>query len=203
MAEYVTLDSGEREEYDSGMRRDSQAGKPRYDLIDATFLRRWAELMARGAEKYGEDNWRLADSEQELKRFKASALRHIMQWFNDDTDEDHAVAASYNLAAAEMVKAKLAAKQSEHAAWVKAGHDSFLEALSNERPAKPMTDAQHAAFLEALEKDRPRHTGYDKGRWLVHGVSMNDEQYTTFIAAQAKARATVSSDEVINNEGRW
>lgn len=104
---YVTKDSGQREAYSSGMVRDTQEGKPRYDLVDLTFLKRWAELMGRGAEKYGARNWELASSEEELERFKASAFRHLVQWLSGDQDEDHAVAVAFNLAAAEYVKKKL------------------------------------------------------------------------------------------------
>lgn len=107
MADFITKDSGVREEYASGMRRDTQAGKPDYTLIDRAFLRRWAALMTRGAEKYGRENWRKADSEEELERFEASALRHMYQWLNGDVDEDHAAAVAFNLAAAECVKARL------------------------------------------------------------------------------------------------
>jgi hypothetical protein len=104
---YETKDSGEREHFSSGMVRDTQAGKPRYDLIDRTFLRRWADLMARGAAKYGEENWRLANDEAALKRFKASALRHMFQWLDGDETEDHAAAVAFGLAGAEMVKEKM------------------------------------------------------------------------------------------------
>lgn len=104
---YVTKDSGEREEYKSGMVRDTQKGKPDYTLIDPPFLKRWAALMTRGAEKYGRDNWRKADSQDELDRFKASAFRHLMQWLEGDTEEDHAAAVCFNLAAAEHVKSRL------------------------------------------------------------------------------------------------
>lgn len=113
MAEYVTKDSGAREEYASGMVRDTQTGKPDYTLIDPEFLRRWAMLMVRGAEKYGEENWRLANSEDELKRFRKSALRHMYQWLNGETDEDHPVAVAFNLAAAEYVSARLRARAEE------------------------------------------------------------------------------------------
>lgn len=105
--EYETLDSGARQEYPSGMRRDLQTGKPRYDLIDEPMLTRWAELMARGAEKYGENNWQLANSLEELQRFKASGFRHFIQWIRGDQDEDHAAAILYNIAAAEYVKRRL------------------------------------------------------------------------------------------------
>lgn len=102
---YITKDSGKRQEYPSGMRRDTQEGKPRYDLIDLDMLTRWAELMARGAEKYGEDNWKLADSEEERTRFRASAFNHFVKWLKGvDDGEDHAAAILFNVAAYEYVK---------------------------------------------------------------------------------------------------
>jgi hypothetical protein len=86
------------------MNRDTQAGKPRYDLIDLPMLKRWAALMERGAAKYGEQNWRLASSDEELTRFKASAFRHMVQWLEGDAEEDHAAAVLFNVAAAEYVR---------------------------------------------------------------------------------------------------
>jgi hypothetical protein len=89
------------------MVRDIQTNKPRYDLIWSPMLKRWADLMARGAEKYGENNWMCAKSEKELIRFRASAFRHFMQWFDGELDEDHAVAVFFNITANEYVKTKL------------------------------------------------------------------------------------------------
>lgn len=112
--EYTTKDSGERLEYNSGMRRDVQTGKPRFDCLiisdipyEEQFLTRCAKLMGRGAEKYGERNFELANSVEELERFKASALRHMMQWLAGETDEDHSAAVVFNLMASEMVKYRL------------------------------------------------------------------------------------------------
>jgi len=107
MGGYTTKDSGARQEFESGMVRDIQEDKARYDLLDMPMLTRWAELMARGAKKYGEHNWKKAFSQQELDRFRSSALRHMMQWINNETDEDHAAAVYFNIAGAEMVKRKL------------------------------------------------------------------------------------------------
>ena len=104
---FETKDSGKRQEFSTGMKRDVQEDKPRYDLLDMAMLKRWAELMARGAQKYGEENWRMASTEEELKRFKASALRHCIQWFNGDRDEDHGAAVMFNISGAEMVREKL------------------------------------------------------------------------------------------------
>lgn len=55
MNKFITKDSGERAEYASGMRRDTQEDKPRYDLCYMPMFTRWAELMDRGAVKYGDE----------------------------------------------------------------------------------------------------------------------------------------------------
>jgi hypothetical protein len=111
---YITRDSGQRQEFDSGMKRDTQDGKPRFDLLIVDYLpyqeqllTRWAALMARGAEKYGEKNWELADSQSELDRFNASGLRHHMQFLMGETDEDHAAATCYNLNSAVSLSWKI------------------------------------------------------------------------------------------------
>lgn len=106
--EFKVKDSGQRQAYDSGMVRDTQEGKPDYTLLPLEFLTRWAMHMTLGAVKYGRDNWRLANSEEELTRFQGSAFRHFVQWLNGETDEDHAAAVAYNVAAAEYVKGRLA-----------------------------------------------------------------------------------------------
>jgi len=105
---FTTKDSGERQEFASGMKRDSKRSKVRYDLVDTNMFKRWAELMGRGAEKYGDNNWKKANSEEELNRFRESAFRHFMQWFNGENfEEDHAAATYFNIAGAEYVKEKL------------------------------------------------------------------------------------------------
>ena len=109
MPEFITKDSGERQEYSTGMRRDTVEGKPRFDLVvpaylpyDEQFLHRVAMLMTRGADKYGERNWERARTPEELRRFRSSAFRHFMQWFTSANDgEDHAAAVTFNLIAAE------------------------------------------------------------------------------------------------------
>jgi len=112
--EFITKDSGARQEYQSGMKRDLQKGKPNFHLICAlnqnfseTMLYRWAMLMTRGADKYGERNWEKANSSEELERFKASAFRHMMQWLAGEEDEDHAAAVMFNINCAEYVKERL------------------------------------------------------------------------------------------------
>lgn len=115
---YVTKDSGERAEYASGMVRDTDKGKPRFDLLlplgipyEQQMLTRFAALMARGAEKYSERNWEQANSPEEVDRMKSSALRHMMQWLAGETDEDHAAAVMFNLMATEATEWRMSAAQ--------------------------------------------------------------------------------------------
>lgn len=112
MGEYTTKDSGERQQFASGMKRDVTEGKIAYHLIrSGPMYRRWAELMTRGAVKYNEDNWMKADSEEELERFKVSATRHFEQWFDGDDDEDHAAAVIFNMNGYEYVLDVLAVQE--------------------------------------------------------------------------------------------
>lgn len=111
--QFVTKDSGLRQVFESGMVRDVQTDKPRYDLIGWGWklIKRWAELVGRGAVKYGELNFEKACTEEEMLRFRASALRHTIQWYMGETDEDHAAAVCFNIAGYEAVKEKLRAER--------------------------------------------------------------------------------------------
>lgn len=90
---YETKDSGKREEQPTGMVRDTQAGKPRYDLIPTLALKRVAELYARGSEKYSENNWMLG---QPYSRALASLERHLHQFKQGEATEDHLAAVVFN-----------------------------------------------------------------------------------------------------------
>ncbi len=95
MSRYVIHDSGKREEFPSGMVRDSREGKGRYDLISPFALRRLAGVYERGAAvKYDERNW---EKGAPYCRFLDSALRHIEQYLARETDEDHLAQAAWNL----------------------------------------------------------------------------------------------------------
>jgi hypothetical protein len=59
--------------------------KPRFTLLDIPFLRRCAEHMTKGAEKYGPDNWRLANSLEEQRGFQDSdAVMRIIKVVDAD-----------------------------------------------------------------------------------------------------------------------
>lgn len=114
---YVTRDSGERKEFRTGMQRDTNINKPRYDLVTPldcpiNILDRWAMLMERGARKYSQRNWEKAGTQEEFDRFMESAERHFQQWKKQilgisDDGEDHAAAICFNVQGAEYTKWKL------------------------------------------------------------------------------------------------
>jgi len=58
---------------------------------------RVAELMERGAIKYGEENWLNGKDEEVLARYKKSLNRHMKQWLMGDVEEDHAAAIAFNI----------------------------------------------------------------------------------------------------------
>lgn len=90
---YATKDSGQREEYATGSRRDTRDGKGRFDLIPAISLKRLAQLYERGAAKYGDRNW---EKGQPLSRYLDSAMRHLNDWIGGDRSEDHLIACVWN-----------------------------------------------------------------------------------------------------------
>lgn len=90
---FSAKESGKRQEFDTGMVRDQQDGKPRYDLIPVGPLKRLADLYARGAIKYDEYNWAKG---QPYSRAYASLLRHIYAWREGETEEDHLAAVVFN-----------------------------------------------------------------------------------------------------------
>ena len=105
--EFTIKDSGERAQFESGMVRDVTGDKTDYTLIlDGPKLERSARHLTTGAKKYAKRNWMKAAGDAELERFKESALRHLIQWFRGDRDEDHAAAVFFNINGVEYLLEK-------------------------------------------------------------------------------------------------
>lgn len=92
----AVADSGQRREFPTGSRRDIRKGKGRYDLISPYFIDRLAKHLENGAVKYGDRNWELG---QPLAGYLDSASRHLNKVLAGYTDEDHAMAAAWNIMA--------------------------------------------------------------------------------------------------------
>jgi hypothetical protein len=106
--DYGLKDSGIREEYASGMVRDTADAKVLWSLVyDGPMLKRWASHLTKGAKKYDKRNWMKASGNEELDRARDSASRHFAQWMNYETDEDHAAGVFFNINLAEYVRERL------------------------------------------------------------------------------------------------
>ena len=105
MSDYITKDSGERRKFNTGAQRDVVNGKGRYDLISPIMIERLAKLLQRGAEKYNDRNW---EKGMPLSVYMDSGMRHLFKFLEGHRDEDHLIAAIWNLQALlhieEMVK---------------------------------------------------------------------------------------------------
>lgn len=88
------LDSGSRQQYDTGAVRDNHEGKGRYDLLPYEAKRRWAVWTENGARKYEDRNW---EKGIPLMRFLDAADRHLSKLIAGFTDEDHAAATIWNV----------------------------------------------------------------------------------------------------------
>ncbi len=105
---YSIKDSGEREEFESGMVRDTAENKIDYTLaFDGPLLDRYASHLTEGAKKYAKRNWMQARGPEEMERFMESATRHFRQWQRRDTDEDHFSSTVFNMNGFEYVEAQL------------------------------------------------------------------------------------------------
>ena len=95
--EYEIKHSGEKAAFDSGAVREVKAGKGRFDLISPFMLERLAKHYEGGAKIYGDRNWEQGIPFHSLLD---SALRHVNNYRKGLRNEDHLIAAIWNLTAA-------------------------------------------------------------------------------------------------------
>lgn len=94
-------DSGERTQFESGAVRDMHEGKGRMDLLPWAAIMEVSKHCEAGAKKYGEHN---VDRGIPTSSLCDSGMRHLAKYLDGWTDENHLVAAAWNLLwALEMV----------------------------------------------------------------------------------------------------
>lgn len=93
MSDFVTRSSGNQQKFSSGAQRDTSSGKTRPDLISVKQLRRQGDLMARGAQHYGDRNW---ENGMPASRFLESLERHLLAYKEGERSEDHLAAICFN-----------------------------------------------------------------------------------------------------------
>lgn len=95
------LDSGERTQFETGAVRDMHEGKGRMDLLPWAAIMEVSKHCEAGAKKYGEHN---VDRGIPTSSLCDSGMRHLAKYLDGWTDENHLVAAAWNLLwALEMV----------------------------------------------------------------------------------------------------
>ena len=87
-------DSGNRREFNTGAVRDIQAGKGRMDLLPWAAVMEVSKHCEAGAIKYGEHN---VDRGIPTHSLCDSAARHLAKYFDGQCDEQHLLAAAWNL----------------------------------------------------------------------------------------------------------
>lgn len=95
--DYKIKDSGERREFGTGSVRDKRGGKGRFDLLPPFALQALARHYEKGCQKYGERNW---ERGQPVSVYLDSAMRHINEFMMGLTDENHLIAACWNVMSA-------------------------------------------------------------------------------------------------------
>lgn len=94
--------------YPSGAVRGSDEGKVNFLLVrDGPMLERWAKILTDAVPDKGLRTWMKARTETDLQRFRESLDRHVAQYQDGDTDEDHAAAILFNVNGAEYVRGRL------------------------------------------------------------------------------------------------
>mgnify|MGYP006932848396 CR=1 FL=1 len=87
-------DSGNRREFTTGAVRDMAEGKGRMDLLPWSAIMEVSKHCENGAKKYGEHN---VDKGIPTNSLCDSAARHLAKYLDGWTDEDHLLAAAWNL----------------------------------------------------------------------------------------------------------
>ena len=104
VAELPTIkDSGHRREFSTGAVRDMQEGKGRMDLLPWAAIIEVSKHCEAGARKYGEHN---VDRGLPTNSLCDSAARHLAKYLDGQTDENHLLAAAWNLLWAIQMRVK-------------------------------------------------------------------------------------------------
>jgi hypothetical protein len=90
---FTIKDSGQREEFSTGSRRDTEESKLDHTLHQFEALDRDAAHMMKGAGKYGRHNWAKGQS---MARADRSMVRHLIAYLKGERDEDHLAALRFN-----------------------------------------------------------------------------------------------------------
>lgn len=122
---FVVEDTGSLKKFETGMVRNSNAEKVRYDqVLRGPMFKRWAAHTWKAEKIYpdvrpGVSNWQLAETPEELDRAIESLMGHVVDFLDDiqawrdrgqRAKEDHAAAIFFNTNLVESIREKIDAK---------------------------------------------------------------------------------------------
>lgn len=91
---YTIKDSGKREEFSTGAKRDTQDDKPWFHVDSPYADLRGAKWLGQGGRKYGPNNYKAG---MPMSRYLASLKRHLNAFERGLDDEDHLAAVLFNV----------------------------------------------------------------------------------------------------------
>lgn len=142
-------DSGERTEFGSGAVRDMHEGKGRMDLLPWAAIIEVSKHCEEGAKKYGEHN---VDKGIPTHSLCDSAARHLAKYLDGQDDENHLVAAAWNL----LWAVQMVVKNPEcvDTPWKKPEQGAEEKNVEAKNPKMPFTDAEYAKLREEFCRGR-------------------------------------------------
>lgn len=148
-------DSGSRTAFSTGAVRDIHDGKGRFDLLPMCVLLRLAKHYEDGAKKYAERNW-----EQGIPAhsFADSAMRHMVKYMDGQADEDHLIAAIWNLCGL---------------AWTEEKRPEMMDIPARMQSKKAQTSTATTAGKTCVSAifENGGYTIYNNGKIVDRGVS--------------------------------
>jgi len=93
MSNFTIKQTKGRTHFNTGAVRSDDTGKPQLALLPWDLFPRLADHYLKGANIYGNDNWRYGMNSSHVED---SMMRHVQQYWNGDKDEDHLSAIIFN-----------------------------------------------------------------------------------------------------------
>lgn len=148
-------DSGNRTTFSTGAVRDMHEGKGRFDLLPMCVLMRLAKHYEAGAKKYEERGW---EKGIPTHSFADSAMRHFVKYMDGQTDEDHLIAAIWNLCGL---------------AWTEEKRPEMMDIPARMQSKKAQTSATATAGKTCVSAifENGWYTIYNNGKIVEKGVS--------------------------------
>lgn len=94
----------EMKSFESGAIRENKDGKGRHDLLPFCALNRLAKHFQKSLREHPERNW---EKGIPMSSFLDSAIRHLFNYMDGQTDEDHLCSAAWNILCAMWTEEKL------------------------------------------------------------------------------------------------